>query len=72
MKVETKYNLNQEVWFIEDDEVVKDIVLEIDYNINLTEESIRYYFKENKGDLFRRFKKENKVFTTKEELINSL
>ena len=78
MRIETKYNINQDVWFIEKGKVVEDTILKIEYNINnKSEEEIKYQFKDSDvlnsfyGTKYRIFN-ESQVFATKEELINSL
>lgn len=79
MKAEIKYDLNQEVWFIENGKVVKDTVLKVKFEIEKSYEKIEYYFKDNVGVVsngyygsYYRIFKEEQVFATKEELINSL
>lgn len=80
MKIETKYNINQAVWFIEGGKVVEDTILKIEYNINnKSEEEIKYWFEPftrlgNVGyyESGYRVFYENQIFATKEELINSL
>ena len=72
MKIETKYNINQAVWFIEGGKVVEDTILKIEYTINnKSEEEIKYWFENGmdfgyRGSYYRVFN-ESQVFATKEE-----
>ena len=73
IKIETKYDINQEVWFIENNKVVTDIIETV--SILKQEDSLQifYYFKNNNPPVhWERKKIEDKVFATKEELIQSL
>lgn len=73
MRIETKYNINQEVWFIEDNKVKNEEILKLTFTKDGSNESILYYFKEKSNAVpWERFRKESEVFATKEELINSL
>ena len=74
MKIETKYNINQEVWFIEDNKVKNEEILKLTFTKDGSNESVFYYFKEKSMNTsnWERSRKESEVFATKEELINSL
>ena len=73
IKIETKYDINQEVWFIENNKVVTDIIETV--SILKQEDSLQifYYLKNNKHLVhWERKRIEDEVFATKEELIQSL
>ena len=73
IKIETKYDINQEVWFIENSKVVTDIIETV--SILKQEDSLQifYYFKNNNHPVhWERKRIEDEVFATKEELIQSL
>jgi hypothetical protein len=74
MKIETKYDINQEVWFIEDNKVKNEAILKLSFTKDGSNESVIYYFKEKQKSMvnWERIKKEDEIFATKEELINSL
>jgi hypothetical protein len=73
MTIETKYNTGDIVWFIENDKVVFDEILKINFSKQGHLESISYYFKEHSNSVpWERFRTEDLVFATKEELIKSL
>ena len=73
IKIEIKYDINQEVWFIENSKVVTDIIETV--SILKQEDSLQifYYFKNNNHPVhWERKRIEDEVFATKEELIQSL
>ena len=73
MKIETKYDIRQEVWFMEDDKVKSENILKISLSKSISEEIILYHFKDRNTQLYwERNRKEAEVFATKEELIKSL
>lgn len=73
MKIETKYEINQEVWFIEDDKVKSEPILKITFSKSIFDEDIIYHFEDRQNSAeWQRYKKEYEVFSTKENLIKSL
>ena len=68
MKIETKYNLKDEVWSINKNQVESGFVVEI--HIEITENIKSIYYRTS-IDL-KNFIKENKLYKTKQELIESL
>ena len=74
MKIETKYDINQKVWFMNDNVVMDLNVSEINITIKSEKPSIRYSIIRpigNNGTIEIK-KDEFEIFATKEELINSL
>lgn len=75
MTIETKYDIGQRVWYIDQPisfsrfEPVEMEIEEIQFN---TKDGVVYKMKEDKTKPVARFKKENKVCSTKEELLQSL
>lgn len=78
MKIETKFDINEKVYFLKDSKIVTDIVVGILFNIGK-----RYNGKDGFLNLYYTIPTyclqnqifeltEDKVFKTKEELINSL
>lgn len=67
MKIETKYNIGQEVWYNGYSEIFKDKICQIKVNIDCFGEIHIYY--ELWGDVI---KDEHQLFPTKEELLKSL
>lgn len=74
MKIETKYDINQKVWFMNDNAVMDLNVSEINITIKSEKPSIRYSIIRPIGnnDTIEIKKGEFEIFATKEELINSL
>jgi hypothetical protein len=71
MKIETKYNIGDEVWIISKGKVVKDVVDMIHIHIG-SDENITYSLKSKRIlGLFETIK-ESSIFHTKEELLKSL
>ena len=72
MNIKTKYDLNQKVWFIRDNKLIENTIDCIEYKI----------FSDNSGEIRYRmlefyngnwvYYKENELFKTKKELIQSL
>lgn len=68
MKIETKYNIGDEVWFIFDGKPLNGKIVKIsEYTIK-----IKVRFKDGKDYLFSREIKGFELFPTKEELLKSL
>ena len=68
MKIETKYNIGDEVWFIFDGKPLNGKIVKIsEYTIK-----IEVRFKDGKDYLFSREIKGFELFPTKEELLKSL
>ena len=68
MKIETKYNIGDEVWFLFDDKPLNGKIARIsEYTIK-----VKVILKDGKEYLFSRDIKDFKLFPTKEELLNSL
>ena len=71
MRIETKYNIGQEVWIISKGKAVKDVVDMIRIYIGCNK-NISYSFKSRRAlGLFETIE-ESSVFPTKEELLKSL
>jgi hypothetical protein len=75
MIIETKYNINDEVWLIWKTEVVKDKIEHIYFDTKSNE--ITYELINSKTNVFMGVElkaevEESKIFKTKEELIASL
>ena len=70
MKIETKYNIGQEVWVIYHNEPTKGIVGRIDTTRIGSFSQIIYYL--NFGQNEPVIRKECSLFPTKEELLKSL
>lgn len=71
MKIETKYNLSDEIWLIEDQRAKRGIITCIDFKQIVKEDYIIIYSIRINGNPAI-FSSENNVFKTKEELIASL
>ena len=74
MKIETKFNVGDEVLILQETKLVKKVVhsmkIEIEKDGHI---SIFYWFMEKKfEDLFFEICQESKIFATKEEFINQL
>ena len=68
MKIETKYNIGDDVWFIFDGKPLNGKIVKIsEYTIK-----IEVRFKDGKDYLFSREIKGFELFPTKEELLKSL
>ena len=74
MEIKTKYSVNQKVWFIEDNKVKNEEILELTFSKDSSCESIFYYFKEKENIMhnWKRMIEEKDVFSTKEELIKNI
>ena len=72
MKIETKYNINQEFCFIEDYKIKKEVIEKLTFIKNIYDEYTLYYFKSHNTLNQERCRNEQQIFATKEELINSL
>lgn len=74
MKIETKYDINQKVWFIDDNAVMDLNVSEINITIKSEKPSIRYTIVRPIGNnsTIEIKKDEFQIFATKEELISNL
>lgn len=71
MKIDTKYNVGDEVWIVSKGKAVKDVVDMIHIHIG-RDENIGYSFKSKRElGLFETIE-EGSIFHTKEELIKSL
>ena len=69
MTIETKYNIGDEVWFIEEGEPIKDEILSIEINIYKDSIFVEYLFA---NDSYPYGLNESYLFPTKEELLKSL
>ena len=69
MKIETKFNIGPEVWFIEENEPKSDVILSIEINIYKEQVFIEYLFA---NDSYPYGLIEADLFSTKEELLKSL
>ena len=71
MTIETKFNPKNVVWFIKDEKVLSQDITSIDISVvKGNDVRIFYLFFRPKGESFSI--KENKVFPTKEALLQSL
>lgn len=71
MKIETKFDVGQEVYFLELGKVVKHTVEELYYYHREDKDKTEYIFR-SLDNGFKRIRYETEIFATKEELINSL
>lgn len=69
MKIETKFNVGDEVWFMCQNRSIQNTITSIRIYIGSDEYTIEYLFNDRYGDLW---KNEKYTFPTKEELIKSL
>jgi hypothetical protein len=69
MKIETKYNIGQVVWFMEENGPKSDVILGIEVNIYKEKVFIEYLFA---NDSYPYGLIEADLFPTKEELLKSL
>lgn len=67
MTIETKYKIDDEVWFKGYSEIFQDKICQIKVNIDCLGETHIYY--ELWGDVI---KEEHQLFSTKQELLDSL
>lgn len=73
MKIETKYDVDQEVWFIDKNKIISEKILKINYKKSKDEEIITYHFLEAENTIdWDRKRLENQIFNSKEDLISSL
>lgn len=71
MRIETKYNIGDKVWFVSKGKAVKDVVDMIHIHIGI-DENIAYSFNSRRElGLFETIE-ESSIFHTKEELLKSL
>ena len=71
MKIETKYDIGQEVWIISKGKAVKDVVDMIHIHIG-SDENISYSFNGRRASGLFEIIEESNIFPTKEELLKSL
>jgi hypothetical protein len=69
MTIETKYNIGDEVWFIEENEPKSDVILGIEINVYKGRQFIEYLFA---NDSYPYGLNESELFPTKGELLKSL
>jgi hypothetical protein len=69
MTIETKFNIGQEVWFIDKNELNSDVILSIEINIYKGKVFIEYLFA-NGGYPYGLY--EDALSPTKEELLKSM
>lgn len=69
MKIETKYDINQEVWAVFEDKVQKGNILRIKIHVSDTKTVVHYEVKflQSSWTYY-----DNQIFATKEELIDNL
>ena len=74
MNIITAYNLNDELFFLDkNNKIQRKPVYRIDIEVNSTEVKTQYWFKIEKGETYEFIiLKEDQVFLTKEELMQSL
>lgn len=70
MTIETKYNIGDKVWFIEENKPESDVILSIEINVYKGECIIEYYLFANGNYPYGL--NESILFPTKEELLKSL
>ena len=71
MKIETKYNIGDEVWIVSQGKAVKDVVDMIHIHIGC-DENISYSFNNKRALGLFEIIEESSIFSTKEELLKSL
>ena len=71
MKIETRYNIGDEVWIISKGKAVKDVIDMIHIHIG-RDENISYSFRSKRALGLFETVEESSIFSTKEELLNSL
>ena len=69
MIIKTKYNIGEEVWFMEENEPTSDVILSIEINLYKGKQFIEYLFA---NDSYPYGLNESELFSTKEELLKSL
>lgn len=69
MKIETKFDVGDEVWFMYQNKCYGNVIAAIRIYIGSDGYTIEYLFNTTNGDVW---KDEISLFSTKEELINSL
>lgn len=76
MKIETKYDIGQEVWFLSEGESYKGIVKSISISAMEWKDGIsvdfNYLITQEKNSPFSLYRDENSLFSSKEELLKSL
>lgn len=70
VKIETKYNIGQEVWFVDNFKPNSGIIIRIDISVFEDKGYIPRYIIRYNGGIAREF--ENNVYRTKKWLLNSL
>lgn len=72
MTIKTKYNIGQEVWFIEDNKVCNKKITAIHLHIYESGSDISYSCSPSEFGKLLNSVNESKLFPTKEELLKSL
>lgn len=71
MKIETKFNIDDEVFFLSNNKLYKNKILSINIYVKCEKTHIEYWMELSK-EITRQYVKEEEVFATKEDLLKSL
>lgn len=72
MKIETKFNIGQEVWFMSDNEICNEKITAIHIHIDALGSFVTYSFEDTPIGQALNTAEEKYFFPTKEELLKSL
>ena len=72
MTIETKYNIGQEVWFMNENKACSDIITAVNTYVTETFSNVTYGFGNTIRTQIVTTMKESDLFPTKEELLKSL
>lgn len=72
MKIETKYNIGQDVWLVAKNEIVKLRITSVNPIISENIKVIKYGFRKTPYTNLFELIEEKRLFPTKEELLKSL
>lgn len=70
MTIETKFNVKDEVWFMQEDKVVKEKIWDISVTSFISKKIVYAFFRSGKENNV--YKIESELFPTKEALLQSL
>lgn len=72
MNIETKFNVKDKVWFMEDNKPVVETIWNIEISLGDNSPKVKYIFFHKKSNDNHRYFLEEEIFATKEELLKSL